>query len=43
VVRELVPGLGDLRREFDFSQRPRRPLVLPRNPGRDASRAAAVR
>jgi phospholipase C len=28
-VRENVPGLGDLRRDFNFSQRPRRPLLLP--------------
>jgi phospholipase C len=31
-VRENVPLLGDLAREFDFSQAPRRPLLLSRNP-----------
>ncbi|HUO73994.1 MAG TPA: alkaline phosphatase family protein [Solirubrobacteraceae bacterium] len=31
-VRETVPGLGDLRRDFDFSQRPRPPLILPTRP-----------
>jgi len=28
-VRENVPGLGDLRRDFDFNQKPRKPLLLP--------------
>ena len=28
-VRETVPGLGDLRRDFDFHQKPRKPLLLP--------------
>jgi phospholipase C len=27
-VREEVPILGDLRRDFDFSQKPRKPLIL---------------
>ena len=27
-VREEVPILGDLRRDFDFSQPPRKPLIL---------------
>jgi phospholipase C len=31
-VRETVPLLGDLRRDFDFSQRPRPPLLLPPRP-----------
>jgi phospholipase C len=31
-VRENAPGLGDLTRAFDFSQRPRRPLLLPLHP-----------
>jgi phospholipase C len=31
-VRERVTGLGDLRRDFDFSQTPRRPLLLPPRP-----------
>jgi phospholipase C len=28
-VRERAPQLGDLRRDFDFSQTPRRPEILP--------------
>jgi phospholipase C len=28
-VRENVPLLGDLQKDFDFSQPPRAPLVLP--------------
>ncbi len=31
-VREDVPILGDLMNDFDFSQAPRPPLVLPLNP-----------
>ncbi len=31
-VRENVPQLGDLLSDFDFSQSPRAPLVLPTNP-----------
>ena len=31
-VRENVPQLGDLLGDFDFSQAPRAPLVLPTNP-----------
>jgi phospholipase C len=31
-IREDVPGLGDLTADFDFSQAPRPPLVLPLNP-----------
>ncbi len=31
-VREQTPGLGDLLKEFDFSQPPRSALVLPENP-----------
>jgi hypothetical protein len=27
-VREEVPILGDLRRDFNFSQRPRKPVLL---------------
>jgi phospholipase C len=34
-VREAWPGLGDLRREFDFSQPPRPPLLLPVHPRTD--------
>src|SRR5947208_14149724 len=28
-VRETARGLADLRRDFDFKQKPRRPLLLP--------------
>jgi phospholipase C len=31
-VAENAPGLGDLALDFDFSQKPRRPLILPLNP-----------
>jgi hypothetical protein len=31
-VRENVRILGDLRTEFDFSQKPRPPLILPPRP-----------
>ena len=31
-VRENVAGLGDLARDFNFNQRPRRPLLLPLRP-----------
>ncbi len=31
-VRENAPQLGDLLSEFDFSQAPRPPLILPENP-----------
>ena len=31
-VREASARLGDLRRDFDFSQRPRPPLILPEHP-----------
>jgi phospholipase C len=31
-VREKVPILGDLSNDFDFHQRPRRPLLLPLHP-----------
>jgi phospholipase C len=34
-VRENAPQLGDLAREFDFSQRPRQPLVLGVRPHTD--------
>ena len=33
IVRENVPILGNLIRDFDFRQTPRRPLVLPTHPG----------
>jgi phospholipase C len=32
VVRESLRILGDLRRDFDFKQKPRRPLLLPTRP-----------
>jgi phospholipase C len=32
-VRENLPILGNLYREFDFRQEPRRPLILPLHPG----------
>ena len=31
-VRETEPQLGDLLSDFDFTQAPRAPLVLPENP-----------
>jgi hypothetical protein len=31
-VRENVKILGDLRKDFDFSQAPRAPLLLPLHP-----------
>jgi hypothetical protein len=31
-VRERLKILGDLRRDFDFSQKPRRPLFLKLHP-----------
>lgn len=31
-VRENAPQLGDLTKDFDFSQRPRPPLILPEHP-----------
>jgi phospholipase C len=31
-VRENDPKLGDLTRDFDFSQKPRSPLILPEHP-----------
>jgi phospholipase C len=34
-VREANPALGDLRRDFDFSQSPRSPLMLPVRPHTD--------
>jgi phospholipase C len=34
-VREVMPALGDLRTDFDFSQRPRPPLLLPEHPKTD--------
>jgi phospholipase C len=34
-VRDAAPELGDLRKDFDFSHHPRRPLVLPLHPRTD--------
>ncbi len=34
-VREDIPILGDLRNDFDFTQEPRPPLVLPEHPKTD--------
>jgi phospholipase C len=34
-VRENVPQLGDLREDFDFTQDPRPPLILPERPWTD--------
>jgi len=31
-VREISPGLGDLANDFDFTQAPRAPLLLPEHP-----------
>ena len=31
-VRENAPGLGNLARDFNFNQKPRRPLILPPHP-----------
>jgi len=36
-VRENLPVLGNLAAEFDFSQAPRGPLLLPTNPPTDSS------
>ncbi len=34
-VREASPALGDLTRDFDFTQAPRPPVILPTNPRTD--------
>jgi phospholipase C len=34
-VRENAPELGDLTRDFDFDQHPRKPLILPEHPETD--------
>jgi phospholipase C len=34
-VREDVPELGDLKKDFDFDDPPRRPLILPEHPNTD--------
>src|SRR5690242_9928435 len=34
-VREDVPELGDLKKDFDFDDPPRRPLILPEHPQTD--------
>ena len=44
LVRENLKLLGDLTRDFDFSQRPRKPLILrPYPPGRSAVRSRGPR
>jgi phospholipase C len=35
-VRDAAPGLGNLIEDFNFSQRPRAPLLLPTNPRTDS-------
>ena len=35
LVRETDPSLGDLRSDFDFSQKPRAPVMLPEQPTTD--------
>jgi phospholipase C len=42
-ARDASPHLGDLRRDFDFSQRPRRALLLPVHPAPGHAAALAVR
>jgi phospholipase C len=37
-VRESLPVLGDLASDFDFGQRPRKPLILPVNPATDLTK-----
>jgi hypothetical protein len=32
-IRENAPILGDLARDFDFSQKPIAPMILPQYPG----------
>ena len=39
-MRENAPGLGDLRRDFNFTQKPRQPLILPTNPRKMNDRTA---
>ena len=31
-VREVMPQVGDLTHDFDFSQQPRPPMLLPEHP-----------
>ena len=42
-VRESLPGLGDLLADFNFHQRPRRPMILPRHPRTDLVEPTPVR
>ena len=44
-VREVSPGLGDILQDFDFSQQPRPPEILPLHPHTDlvVSTASALR
>ena len=39
-ARESAPGLGDLVRDFDFGQKPRKALILPLHPKTDLVEAA---
>jgi phospholipase C len=41
-VRENAPALGNLTKDFDFSQRPRPPFVLPEHPKTDLLEPAAM-
>jgi hypothetical protein len=41
-VREDAPQLGDLARDFDFTQPPRAPVLLPVNPKTDLIRPPAA-
>jgi phospholipase C len=40
-VREALPILGNLDQDFDFSQPPRKPLLLPTNPPTDSPKIPA--
>jgi phospholipase C len=42
-VRESWPALGDLSSDFNFSQRPRAPILLPVHPRTDLIAASAAR
>ncbi len=41
-VREDAPQLGELARDFDFDQRPRKPLILPEHPATDLTPTPAT-
>jgi phospholipase C len=42
VVRETARILGDLRRDFDFAQKPRHPFLLPTRPAGTPNRAPGI-